>query len=145
MHGIVHDENARWFGGVAGHAGLFAPAADLARLAACFLRHGEGFVEPPTLQHFVRPANIVPNSSRCLGWHGIDEKCSGGRHLAPGSYGHTGFTGTSLWIDPQNDRFVVLLANAVHPKRECKSQGFFAWRRVIHEAVYLALNLDATA
>jgi CubicO group peptidase (beta-lactamase class C family) len=145
LHGIVHDENARWLGGVAGHAGLFAPVADLARLAACFLREGEGFVRPQTLRRFVKPADLVPGSSRCLGWHGIEENCSGGRYLAPGSYGHTGFTGTSIWIDPQNNRFTILLTNAVHPKRECKSRGFFAWRRAIHEAVYLALNLHAPA
>jgi CubicO group peptidase (beta-lactamase class C family) len=145
VHGVVHDENARWLDGVAGHAGLFAPAGDLAKLCVCLLRDGEGYVRRETLREFVRPASLVPGSTRCLGWHGTDENCSGGRFLGPGSYGHTGFTGTSIWIDPANDLFIILLTNAVHPKRECKSNGFFAWRRALHETVYQELGLGKPA
>ena len=141
LQGVVHDENARWLGGVAGHAGLFAPAEDLARLAACLLEGGGNAFAPETMRLFTRPAGLVPGSTRCLGWHGIEEQCSGGRFLGPGSYGHTGFTGTSIWLDPDHDLFVVLLTNAVHPRREAKANGFFPWRRRLHEAVYAALGL----
>lgn len=140
--GVVHDENAAWLGGVAGHAGLFAPAADLARLAVCLLRGGESVFGPGTLARFTRPAGIVPGSKRCLGWDGVGENCSGGRLLGPHAYGHTGFTGTSLWLDPDHDRFVILLTNAVHPQRQDKASRFFPWRRRIHETVCQSLDIS---
>jgi len=141
LQGIVHDENARWLDGVAGHAGLFAPAADLARLGSCLLNGGDPIFAPATLERFTRPAGFIPGSARCLGWSGIEGKCSGGQYLGPNSYGHTGFTGTSFWVDPEHDLYVILLTNAVHPKREDKANGFFPWRRRLHEAVYTALGL----
>lgn len=140
--GVVHDENAAWLGGVAGHAGLFAPAADLARLAACLLRGGDSVFVPATLARFTRPAGIVPGSSRCLGWDGVGENCSGGGLLGIRAYGHTGFTGTSLWLDPDRDRFIILLTNAVHPSREGKVERFFPWRRRIHETVCQSLDIS---
>jgi CubicO group peptidase (beta-lactamase class C family) len=144
--GVVHDENARWLGGVAGHAGLFATAADLCRLARLLLRRGEGpdgrLLQAETIAQFTRPAGRVPGSSRCLGWDSPSENSSGGAHLSASSFGHTGFTGTSLWIDPEADLAVILLTNAVHPRRECRLEhGFFEWRRRVHSAAYEALGL----
>jgi CubicO group peptidase (beta-lactamase class C family) len=144
--GVVHDENARWLGGVAGHAGLFATAADLCRFARLLLRGGMGprgrILEAATIAAFTRPAGLVAGSSRCLGWDSPAENGSGGVHLSTSSFGHTGFTGTSLWIDPDADLAVILLTNAVHPRRECRSErGFFEWRRRVHSAVYEALGL----
>jgi len=141
LQGIVHDENARWLDGVAGHAGLFAPVADLARLGSCLLGGGEPVFCPTTLARFTKPAGFVPGSARCLGWGGIEGMCSGGQYLGPNSYGHTGFTGTSFWVDPDHDLYIILLTNAVHPKREDKANGFFPWRRRLHEAVYATLGL----
>lgn len=139
--GVVHDENARWLDGVAGHAGLFAPATDLARLATCLLGGGDPVFAQDTVELFTRPAGLVSGSTRCLGWDGVGVACSGGRYIGPHGFGHTGFTGTSLWIDPDHDLFIVLLTNAVHPRRETKAARFFPWRRAIHESVYTALGL----
>jgi CubicO group peptidase (beta-lactamase class C family) len=143
---VVHDENARWLGGVAGHAGLFATAADLCRFAGLMLRRGEGLDGPllqaATIAEFARPAGLVAGSSRCLGWDSPSENSSGGAHLSASSFGHTGFTGTSMWIDPGADLAVILLTNAVHPRRECRNErGFFEWRRRVHSAVYEAMGL----
>lgn len=144
--GVVHDENARWLEGLAGHAGLFATAGDLCRFAGMMLRRGRGPAGPllaaATVELFTRPADLVPGSSRCLGWDSPSPGSSGGDHLSPTSFGHTGFTGTSLWIDPAADLAVVLLTNAVHPRRECRSEnGFFEWRRRVHSHVYESLGL----
>jgi CubicO group peptidase (beta-lactamase class C family) len=148
--GIVHDENARWLGGIAGHAGLFATAGDLCRFARMLLRRGQGekvrVLSEAAITLFTRPAALVEGSSRCLGWDSPSALCSGGEHLSPASFGHTGFTGTSLWIDPQADLAVVLLTNAVHPRRECRSEhGFFDWRRRVHSAVYEVLGVSDRA
>jgi CubicO group peptidase (beta-lactamase class C family) len=144
--GIVHDENARWLGGVAGHAGLFATAGDLCRFARMLLRRGQGEEGPvfgrATVETFTRRADLVSGSSRCLGWDSPSDNSSGGDHLSPTSYGHTGFTGTSLWIDPGLGLAVILLTNAVHPRRECRAErSFFDWRRRVHTAVYEVLGL----
>jgi CubicO group peptidase (beta-lactamase class C family) len=110
------------------------------------LRQGEGLggrvLQAATIATFTRPAGLVAGSSRCLGWDSPTEASSGGDHLSAASFGHTGFTGTSLWIDPSADLAVILLTNAVHPRRECRSErGFFDWRRRVHSAVYEALGL----
>lgn len=145
--GIVHDENARWLGGIAGHAGLFSTAGDLCRFARMLLRKGtdEGggaVLRAETIERFTRRAGVVAGSSRCLGWDSPSGASSGGDHLSAESFGHTGFTGTSLWVDPAADVAVVLLTNAVHPRRECRTErGFFEWRRRVHSAVYEVLGL----
>lgn len=121
LRGVVHDPTTRFMGGVAGHAGLFTTAADLARFATFLLNLGEldgaRIVSPLTVKKFTQP-NTPPSQPtlRGLGWD-IDSPFSGNRgELFPiGSYGHTGFTGTSLWIDPASRTFVILLANSVHP------------------------------
>jgi uncharacterized protein YbbC (DUF1343 family)/CubicO group peptidase (beta-lactamase class C family) len=121
LRGVVHDPTARNMGGVAGHAGLFSTADDLARFAQMILNGGEldgvRIVSPMTIEKFTEPQS-PPNQSvlRGLGWD-IDSPLSGNRgELFPlGSFGHTGFTGTSIWIDPSSKTYVILLANSVHP------------------------------
>jgi uncharacterized protein YbbC (DUF1343 family) len=121
LRGVVHDPTARNMGGVAGHAGLFSTASDLARFAQMMLNGGEldgvRLFGPLTVAKFIEP-QTPPDQPilRGLGWD-VDSPHSGNRgELFPiGSYGHTGFTGTSLWIDPLTKTYVILLANSVHP------------------------------
>jgi len=118
--GRVHDENAYALGGVAGHAGLFSSARDLALLADMLIsggtRSGRRIVTAETLREFTRRQS--PESSRALGWDTPAEGSSAGDLFSAASFGHTGFTGTSLWVDPERDVFVVLLTNRVNPSRE---------------------------
>jgi len=123
FRGIVHDETARFMGGVAGHAGLFSTADDLARFAQMLLDKGRigdrQLFSPATVEKFITP-QTPPDQPvlRGLGWD-IDSPFSSNRgELFPiGSFGHTGFTGTSIWIDPYGRTYVILLTNAVHPHR----------------------------
>ena len=121
LRGVVHDPTARYMGGVAGHAGVFSTADDLARFAQMMLNGGEldgaRLFSPLTVAKFSEPQSPPDQPVlRGLGWD-IDSPYSGNRgELFPvGSYGHTGFTGTSLWIDPSTRTYVILLANSVHP------------------------------
>ena len=122
LRGVVHDPTTRYMAGVAGHAGLFSTTDDLGRFASMMLAGGRlGAVRifsPLTVEKMTSPAT-APNQPvlRGLGWD-IDSPFSSNRgELLPvGSYGHTGFTGTSLWIDPVTQTYVVLLANSVHPR-----------------------------
>jgi len=121
LRGVVHDPTSRYMGGVAGHAGLFSTADDLARFCEMMLRQGEldgaRLFSAPTVEKFTTPQSPADQPIlRGLGWD-IDSRFSGNRgDLFPiGSYGHTGFTGTSIWIDPASQTYVILLANSVHP------------------------------
>src|SRR5215469_8261095 len=121
LRGVVHDPTARNMGGVAGHAGVFSTAADLARFAQMMLNGGEldgvRLFSPLTVKKFTEPQSPPDQAIlRGLGWD-IDSPHSGNRgELFPiGSFGHTGFTGTSIWIDPSTQTYVILLANSVHP------------------------------
>ncbi len=120
--GEVHDENAFAMGGVAPHAGLFATAGDLARFAQMLLNggimDGRRIVSRETVKLFTRRAGI-PGSDRALGWDTKSaEGSSAGTLFSPRSFGHTGFTGTSIWMDPERGLYVILLTNRVHPTRE---------------------------
>jgi CubicO group peptidase (beta-lactamase class C family) len=114
--GEVHDEYAAALGGVAGHAGLFGTAADVGELARLMLRGavgGDGVPEPfsaRTVSRTIRKTT-VPGSSRALGWDTMLPTSSCGSGMSPAAFGHVGFTGTSLWIDPILDRYFVLLTN----------------------------------
>ena len=117
LRGVVHDPVARRMGGVAGHAGLFSTADDLAKLAEAMLNGGGGVLSPLTVEKMTTPQQ--PSDAidlRGLGWD-IDTPYSSPRgDLFPvGSFGHTGFTGTSMWMDPVTHSFLILLTNAVHP------------------------------
>ena len=118
LRGVVHDPTARYMGGVAGHAGVFSTASDLAKYAQMFLDEGRPLFSALTVRRFTT-ANSPPDQpiQRGLGWD-IDSGYSGLRgDLFPiGSYGHTGFTGTSMWIDPASKTYVILLTNSVHPQ-----------------------------
>lgn len=123
LRGVVHDDTSRYMGGVAGHAGLFTTADDLAKFAQMMLDQGESngvrLFRPNTVQKFTTPASPADQPIlRGLGWD-IDSPYSSNRgELFPiGSYGHTGFTGTSVWIDPASRTYVILLTNVVHPHR----------------------------
>lgn len=117
LRGEVHDENAYALGGVAGHAGLFSTAADLSVFAQMMLNGGEyngvQIISKQTVELFTSRAF----GHRALGWDTAEGDYGSGRYLGPTAYGHTGFTGTSMWIDPEREMFVILLTNRVHAAR----------------------------
>jgi CubicO group peptidase (beta-lactamase class C family) len=122
VQGTVHDENAEVLGGVAGHAGLFGALPDLAALGETLCRGGRGrhgrILGERTLSVMTEPRTDGLPLRRSLAWQGRDpHRSNGGDLLTPAAYGHTGFTGTSIWVDPVLDVFVVLLTNRVHPSR----------------------------
>jgi uncharacterized protein YbbC (DUF1343 family) len=142
LRGEVHDENAFALGGVAPHAGLFGTAGDLARFAQMILNGGvlehHRIASRETVEAFTRRAG-VPDSTRALGWDTKSpEGSSAGSLFSPRSFGHTGFTGTSLWIDPERELFVILLSNRVHPKRD--NQLIREVRPAVADAVVRALS-----
>jgi CubicO group peptidase (beta-lactamase class C family) len=115
LRGELHDENAAAMDGVSGHAGMFGSVEDVLTFAESMIeRWNEG---TSIVREFTRRQNLVPGSSRALGWDTPSPGSSAGRRLSPSSFGHTGFTGTSLWIDPQHRLAIVLLSNRVHPTR----------------------------
>ncbi len=126
VRGEVHDENAAFLGGVSGHAGLFGCARDLVTFGEWLLRQrdslptrpGEPRISPAVVREFTRRQEVVPGSSRALGWDTPSPGSSAGSRLPPESFGHTGFTGTSIWIDPGRSLVVVLLSNRVNPTRD---------------------------
>ena len=157
VHGVVHDENAYAMGGVAGHAGLFSTASDLAVLAQTLLGGGiiEGcfglatdaicapdrsgsfyLVSEETLREFT--TRFDASSSRGLGWDTPGERSSAGDYFTRAAFGHTGFTGTSIWVDPELDLFVVLLTNRVNPTRD--NSRHVQLRRAVHDVAALAIT-----
>jgi len=146
LRGVVHDPTARNMGGVAGHAGVFSTADDLARFCEMMLRKGEldgtRLFSPLTVEKFTTPQSPADQPIlRGLGWD-IDSQYSGNRgDLFPiGSYGHTGFTGTSIWIDPVSDTYVILLTNSVHPFRRPAITGL---RGKVATITAAAIGIDA--
>jgi CubicO group peptidase (beta-lactamase class C family) len=119
LRGEVHDENAFALGGIAGHAGLFSTASDLAVFAQMMLNGGEingvRLIADSTVQLFT--ARTEEKGTRGLGWDTCGGDASCGKYLSPRTFGHTGFTGVSMWIDPERDLFVILLTNRVHAAR----------------------------
>ena len=142
--GEVHDPNAWAMGGVAGHAGLFGSARDLAVFAQMLLNGGwyggARLLKPQTIARWTAPQGA--GSSRALGWDTPSGQSSAGRFFGPRSFGHTGYTGTSLWIDPERGLFVVLLTNRVNPTAE--NQKHVGLRRAVADAVQTAIT-DAPA
>jgi beta-N-acetylhexosaminidase len=136
LRGEVHDENASALNGVAPHAGLFGTAPDLARFAQMLLNGGvydhQRIVSREVVERFTRPAGI-PGSSRALGWDTPSEGSSAGSRFSAHSFGHTGFTGTSMWMDPERRLFVILLSNRVHPTRQ--NDAIREVRRAVADAV----------
>ena len=142
VHGQVHDENAFVLGGVSSHAGLFSTARDLAIFLQMLLNGGayEGgrLLKPETIALFTSPQNVVSGSSRALGWDTADGKNSAGRLMSARAFGHTGFTGTSVWTDPKKNMFAILLSNRVHPTRN--NQKLLSFRATLHDAMMKAVE-----
>ncbi len=165
LRGEVHDENAARLDGVSGHAGLFSSARDLLRFADVLLTWWVDKADkadkagncsqlpalpalpalPPSrlsaLKEFTRAQNLPPGSSRALGWDTSTPGGSGGSRLSAASFGHTGFTGTSLWIDPERCLAIVLLSNRVHPTRDNPRWG--PVRGQVADRVVDALGADS--
>jgi CubicO group peptidase (beta-lactamase class C family) len=137
--GEVHDESAARLGGVSGNAGLFSTAPDLAKFAQWLLdsrltpgrRPGVSRpqLSPQLVLQFTQRQNIPPGSSRALGWDTPSENSSAGTKMGPNAFGHTGYTGTSIWFDPDRSLFVILLTNRVNPTR-ANTKIFQVRRRV---------------
>jgi CubicO group peptidase (beta-lactamase class C family) len=133
-------------GGVAGHAGVFSTAPDLAAFCQMLLNGGvyahHRILKRATIAQFTAPQKLS-NGTRALGWAVPTEGSSSGHFFSAHSFGHTGFTGTSIWIDPDRQLFVVLLTNRVHPTRE--NQKITQIRPALHDAVLQGLGLAGTA
>jgi CubicO group peptidase (beta-lactamase class C family) len=147
VQGEVHDENAYAIGGVSGHAGVFSTSPDLAAFCQMLLNGGvyahNRILKRATIAEFIVPQPLAQNT-RTLGWVVPTEGSSSGHYFSSHSYGHTGFTGTTIWIDPDRELFVVLLTNRVNPTRE--NHKIAEVRPAVHDAVMKALGLatDAT-
>lgn len=121
LQGEVHDETSAMLGGVAGHAGLFSTAEDISKLMTVLMNKGKfgknEFIKQSTVDLFTK--RFSKESTRALGWDTkSDSGSSAGKYFSKYSYGHTGYTGTSIWADPKRNLFVVILTNRVHPTRE---------------------------
>jgi CubicO group peptidase (beta-lactamase class C family) len=139
LAGEVHDENTWALGGAAGHSGLFGTAAAVGTFARAVLRTIAGehiLADPETIRTFITKRD-VPGSSRALGWDTMLPTSSCGTRLSPTSIGHTGFTGTSLWIDWERDLYVVFLTNRVYPTRD--NNAIRQVRPRLHDAIVAEL------
>ncbi len=137
LHGEVHDENAAAMGGVAGHAGLFGTAEAVLAVSGAWLDayHGRSSIlDGELVREFTKHQSHVPKSSWALGWDTPTAPSSSGSYLSPESFGHLGYTGTSLWIDPKRELEVVLLSNRVHLSRT--NETIRAFRPMIHDLVF---------
>ena len=145
LRGEVHDENAFAMGGVAGHAGMFATAPDLAAFCQMLLNGGsyahQRLLIRATLTQFLAPQALAANT-RTLGWMVPTADSTSGRYFSARSFGHLGFTGTSIWIDPDRQLFVILLTNRVYPTRA--NDKIATVRPAVHDAIVEALGLVST-
>lgn len=138
VQGEVHDENAYVMGGVSAHAGLFSSAADVAKFAEWTLAGGKPILRPATVTLFTAPQPVRSGYARALGWDRVSQPSSSGRCFSESAYGHLGYSGTSLWIDPEKRLSVTLLTNRTWPHRE--SQLIKQVRPAFHDAVMHALG-----
>jgi CubicO group peptidase (beta-lactamase class C family) len=138
VQGEVNDENASAMGGVAGHAGLFGDALSVARFAECLLRGGLPVFQPQTVALFTARQNDPPGSSRALGWDTPSPPSQSGTRFSARSFGHLGYTGTSLWCDPGCGLSVTLLTNRTWP--DAKNQAIKQLRPLVHDAIADALE-----
>jgi serine-type D-Ala-D-Ala carboxypeptidase len=137
IQGFVQDENAFVLGGVAGHAGLFSTAEDLAGFAHAMLKGGHPILRPETISVFTSRDSRTPVTSRALGWDTPSPPSQSGKYFGANSYGHLGYTGTSLWIDPERQLSITLLSNRTWP--DCSNQAIKQVRPAFHDAVIEAL------
>jgi CubicO group peptidase (beta-lactamase class C family) len=147
IRGEVHDENAAWMDGVSGHAGLFSTADDLLRFTEWALAGARGeavdgpLQPPPEFRTWTLRQDHPAGSSRAIGWDTPSGRSSSGTIMSAQSFGHTGFTGTSIWVDVPRQVIVILLTNRVHPTRV--TPKFTPLRPAIADAVMQALFPDA--
>lgn len=140
VQGEVQDENASVLGGVAGHAGLFSNAEDLARFAHAMLNGGHPILRAATVELFTRRETAPNGTSRALGWDTRSAPSQSGNYFSGRSFGHLGYTGTSLWIDPEHELSVTLLTNRSWP--DCQNQAIKQVRPAFHDAVIEALQTE---
>ena len=138
IQGEVQDENASVLGGVAGHAGLFSTAEDLARFAHAMLNGGHPILRADTVELFTRRESAPEGTSRALGWDTPSPPSQSGKYFSARSFGHLGYTGTSLWIDPERQLSITLLTNRTWP--DCQNQAIKQVRPAFHDAVVEALE-----
>jgi len=131
--GEVHDENALHFGGVSGHAGLFSTAEDLAKFAQAFMKGTDSIFNEQTKQLAKESFTKQHEEQRGLGWQLYSAPSFSGQYLRDG-FGHTGFTGTSIWISDEKQLAIIMLTNRVHFGRSCEIQRF---RRIVHNLIAL--------
>jgi CubicO group peptidase (beta-lactamase class C family) len=141
IQGEVQDENASVLGGVAGHAGLFSTAEDLAIFAHALLNGGYPILRPATVELFTRRESAPDGTSRALGWDTPSAPSQSGKYFSAHSFGHLGYTGTSLWIDPERQLLIALLTNRTWP--DCQNQAIKQVRPSFHDAVMEALGKQA--
>jgi len=144
LQGEVHDDNAWSLGGCSGHAGLFSTAEEIYVIVNMLREHYLGkrndFFKPETVREFFKRQEIIKGSDWALGWDTRAlEGSSAGKHFSRYSVGHTGFTGTSIWMDLEKDVIAILLTNRVHPKRD--NEKIKQFRPVFHDSVMEALGL----
>lgn len=135
--GEVHDENAASLGGVAGHAGLFGTAEGVLAVTGAWLdahQRRDSFLDLALVKEFTERQRDIPGASWALGWDTPSPPSSGGRFISETSFGHLGYTGTSVWIDPKCELEMVLLSNRVHPTR--RNERIKTFRPLIHELIY---------
>ncbi len=138
IQGEVQDENASILGGVAAHAGLFSTAADLAKFAHAMLNSGRAILHSETVALFTRREPAPPGTSRALGWDTPSTPSQAGKYFSSNSFGHLGYTGTSLWMDPTRQLSITLLTNRTWP--DCSNEAIKQVRPKFHDAVIEALK-----
>lgn len=138
IQGEVNDENASVMGGVAPHAGLFSTGADLAKYAHSLLNGGHPILRRETVALFTRRESVPTGTSRALGWDTPGAPSQSGKYFSPNSFGHLGYTGTSLWIDPDRQLAIVLLTNRTWP--DSSNHRIKSIRPKFHDAVAEALR-----
>ena len=143
IQGEVQDENASVLGGIAPHAGLFSTAEDLAIFAHAMLNGGYPILRPSTVELFSRRESAPAGTSRALGWDTPSSPLpsQSGKYFSPHSFGHLGYTGTSLWIDPESQLSITLLTNRTWP--DCQNQAIKQVRPAFHDAAIEALGKNA--
>ncbi len=140
LQGEVHDERAYMLNGVAGHAGLFSTAEDLSKFVRMLLNDGKSNGEKIINKNIIDEWTTKQSeqSDRALGWDTrSEENSSSGKYFSKNSFGHTGYTGTSIWVDKENKLFVILLSNRVHPTR--RNRKIINFRPEIHNAIFKSL------
>lgn len=138
IQGEVHDENAFILGGVAGHAGLFSIPEDLAKFAHAMLHGGKSILRPETISLFTQRETRPGGTSRALGWDTPSAPSQSGKYFGPDSFGHLGFTGTSLWIDPVRQLSITLLTNRTWP--DASNQAIKQLRPRFQDAIVEAID-----